>query len=1308
MRYTDEQLEVIKADIGNILVSAAAGSGKTAVLTERIAQRIISGQADVQNLLVMTFTDAAAREMRQRIESKLRQALSVEQQSETRQYLSRQLSLLPGARISTIHSFCLSVIRDFAYILKDDSGQPLIDSSFSVDDGIEADILLSECLDEWMTRVYEQADQDDTGQKPQWADAFFHLLDGYGSSHNDIAVRSLLLEIYHYLRSLPDYLAFADSRFSELQKAADNFAASPHAAELYRELLLRLNRAVAALPELEQLLAGEISLAANQARNRDLISQFLAMIACLRDLDEKLNNKPDWDEIRKISLPLAEISLPRSGAGDSPEKKEFARIFCENVAEVIYFLTGACGTDKYKKHFIFETMPVFSLSSQKIAGDIRDMLPVISLLLDLVKGLDEHYSLRKKTAGLIDFADFEHLALRILRQEEARSFYCAKFREIYVDEYQDTSSIQEEIIRQISADNCLVVGDIKQSIYRFRHARPRLFLTRAELYRQGSRGRLFELNRNFRSVSGILSSVNTIFSQLMSTGAGEIEYDSRHALVEHRADQADRVPVRMLLFNRNRPQDQAQDDNTPSAEQDEDNDNGLAADTSFAYDQLARDQQEALLAVREIHNLRREGVSWQDMAVLCRTRSIAAAYAGQLAAHGIPVQESGDSDFFDIPALRIVESLVHVLDNARQDIPLAALMRSGLLQDSFTDDELVRIRLAGRDAGLKNSPFHEAVDFCAANGQGGLKEKCGKFQTWLDSWREREKDMRVGELLDAILRQTGWPDRLALQPDGSFSCQLIRQFIRRADQFEYNRRRGLHSFARFLETIRSRGDLKQLFGSESQIVDGVKVMTIHGSKGLEFPVVFLGGINYPLNPRDSKSAVLISESLGIGMNFADSDRQIRYPTHLRLAMQQEIRAATLAEEMRLLYVAMTRARDLLIITGTVNLRHDEGSPRLRNLIRQAGKTGSLQLPPYLVLSCRSYLEWLILAMSRLPHIDLSPLAGEELTESAQVAGIAACRSMTLEWVDFTRLQNEVAGFPAAVRASEKSDFPEPAIPAEISEETCRLLQQKITAPYRYARSTRIPAKITISDLKRREDILTESDQEAETDFTCSNLQSAPAAVADPRGINLTLHHTILGERGSGSDEIKGAALGTLLHAFLRYLDLPAARQSAGITELDRQLQEMAKLNMISQEEKNRLGPFLPDMLAFVNSDLAAEMLEASGSGLYFVEMPFTLALPVAELYPKAADLAGEDRVLIQGIIDCWYERQGRITLVDFKSDYLDGTEAEVISILESRYSLQLNLYARALETITGKPVIRRLIWHIRRRRIYWLEPRPFK
>ena len=1345
MQHTPEQKAVIESSVGNLLVSAAAGSGKTAVLTDRIVQRIMAGQLDIRQVLVMTFTEAAARSMKEKIETKLRAALDQEKNASSRQRLSRQLSLLPGASISTIHAFCLDVIRNFYYCARDEQGQPLIEPGFGIDDGVESELMLRQTLDEWMNNQYEAIDL--AGSRPeeiaadaslaqkteQWQTAFYRLIEGYGDSRSDQAVRELILRLHRFLRSLPDYAAFVKTRLQELRDAAADFSSSPHNRELVRMLRVYIDRAHSRMDELQALLDGKIRFIGKADRNEAYSQQFQATFLALRQLKAYLDNGGhDWDRIREISGGLAELSLPRKSRGDSPEKQAFMALFCEFVAEAAYFLSGSCGTAKCRRHFIFDTRYVFCLPSTKIEADIKAMLPQVDLLFDLTLGLDQQYAARKRAAGLIDFSDFEHLALTILKQEEPCQYYRQRFTEVYVDEYQDTSSIQEAIIQAVSNGNCLMVGDVKQSIYRFRHARPRIFMGKAASYQSGHAGRLHELNRNFRSVEGILTAANELFSQLMSSGAGEIEYDDSQALMPYRPDNPScPSPVELLLLNRLPPQDAASSAAGPAEETPDEAAETLAGedDLPAAADEeeraqaedLSRDQQEALLVINKMHQLHDGGHPWQDMAVLCRTRAIGLTYQSQLEAHGIPTWIDTAKAYLDTPVLRQMEALVHILDNIRQDIPLTAVMRSDLYQGGFTINELALIRLDAKKTNPDCRFYHQAVFDYAAHGEDPkLCQRVQDFLNWLDALRQQEQVLSIGELIGLIFAETGWLDRLSARPDGSQQVNDLRQFQQWAEQFESRRQRGLYAFARYLENLRSKGSIDSPFDAKPADQETVRIMTIHGSKGLEFPIVFLVGTGYRITPKDNNDCLLLSETLGIGMDFADPKLQVRYPTHLKLAMLEEIKAAGLAEEMRLLYVAVTRAMDQLYIAGTMRLRPGVGDSRLQMLWQQAQTCVSRKLPDYLVLSGKNYLEWLVLALARQPGLDWSFLESGVIPEGGQ-SGVSTSEKATawnLNLYQLATLQQELAARSnkpgpdgqalSGQQNSQTADGNNPAALIEDAlselpgqgrnEEAYRETWQRIAAPYRFEQAARTPVKLTVSELKRREQIAESELFEEESGFV--------------RGIGLMMRNlpsekeTLAIKPSQSKTDSAPARLGTLLHSVFRYLDLPAACQQPDLFEIDRQLAAMHAAKMLSDDELAMVSPLAPAILAFVQSGLAAEMVKAFQDPRrpIYQEMPFTLAVPACGVYPEKAGLAGEDQVLVQGIIDCWYENGAGITLVDYKSDRLPDDPALCQAGLISRYALQLDYYALAIQKATGKPVNRRLIWLVRQGRSYDLTP----
>ena len=1391
--YTPQQKRIIDADVDNILVSAAAGAGKTAVLTDRIVRRLVDGKVDIRQLLVMTFTEAAAAEMKTRIDKKLNAALANAATARQRLQLNRQLAWLAGASISTIHAFCLGVIRDFSHLLTDADGQPLLDAAFSVDDGIEADLLLDQSLDQLLHQLYawidavreagfEHSDNSQTPVNPIYAlltevehkdsqasfiEAFYRLMDSFASGRTDEPVRDLILQQYRYLRSLPDYQQFVDGRLDTLVQAADDFDSSAYAAELLKMLTLRLDRACSVLPQLETALeqSPAITFIKNKERNKAYHVQFKAIFKTIRQMRQLISaGSVSWDDLVETGQAWQAIELPRNNRSDTDEKTSFMTQFNTYVAELIHFISGACGTKKYKDLFVFDSKPVFIFSSSRIKDDIQSMLPVVKVFYQLVLALDAYYLKQKQLLGFIDFADFEHLALRLLRMDEVNQYYQAKYAEVYVDEYQDTSSIQEAVISAISERNCLMVGDLKQSIYKFRHARPQIFKDKAELYQNSQQGQLIELNRNFRSLSTVLAPVNSLFEQLMSSGAGEIDYDDRQALVAHRQpDDAALKSAHLLVLPLDAPiQPEDGQDNPGEADNRTDWSDDLDDQTKQLED-LSIYEKEAAMAAFQILQIRKEtGQDWQAFAILCRTKAMVQKAAAVLQEKKIPVLEGSDAQRFDIPELRLLEACIHLTDNAKQDVPLAAVMRSTLSGDPFSDTELATIRLTA-DKQCKPRFFHEAVSWYWENGTDQvIRRKLGRFFNVLTNWRQRALYMRIDEWLRLLMSRTQMVGMLSAQPEGAYKIRVLEQLITLATSFEQHQRRGLHAFARYLESLREKEKLSTFFPQETQAFDGVRIMTIHGSKGLEFPVVFIIGSQYKLTPKDNRQALLMSENLGIGFDFADPIQSIRYPSHLKLAMLAEIKASGMAEEMRLLYVALTRARDQFYMIAVVDFNQESKLERLHALVRQAREIVGRTLPDHLVLACRNYLEWLMLCFARGPEADrffdyktdaadadrqksdwvirhLSPrmLLDQFQPDNRIYSASDKTDQLTDGSLDSSSGSVKVFAESNLDQSSGSADYqsrmsdPLKAVYVDVdqnreTEKQMIQLSRCILDPYRYDRATHTPLKLAVSELKRNEQLPEEGEQINSDGYhwlkqaaagslppeTGAMISEQPAKAPlpdlfDMKGINLTLQTTDLNQtidravNRTSHGKKGGAATGTLIHQVFRYLDLENLDRNNGQQSLSHQLDQMLAHNMMTKKDRAALVSWEEDIWAFVCSDLAEDMASAiKVEQAMYREMPFTLAVPVNEIYEDCAGFAQEDRLLIQGMIDCWYEKDGKVTLLDFKSDWIDGSVQEISDILKKKYTLQMTWYARAIKSSIGRLPERCLIWHVRSRRAY--------
>ena len=1328
MQLTEDQQAVVQAPVSDLLVSAAAGSGKTAVMTERIVQRIVRGELDIQSVLVMTFTEAAARQMKEKIAAKLEQARASQPDLQKQRYLGRQQTLLSSAAISTIHAFCLTVIRNFSHLAVDGAGQLQVEPGFSVSDPQVADLLLRETLDDVLSHRYETIDLAPEGETPAWQEAFYHLVDSYSTSRSDEPLRQQVIRLYQYVRSLPDYRSEMAQYQEDLAEAARDFSASRHAAVLVAQVRVLLGQAVQVLPELRELLASGVSLIKDPARNQAYHDQFRRIDAGLLQIAAKLaHDQPDWDELVGLARELDDLDLPRAG-GKDPGKARILELLRQNLAESIHCLTGQCRTDTYRQHFLFDTICLFNRTTSQIEQEIRSMLPAIGQLFDLVLELDERYRERKREQRLVDFGDFEHLALGILRQPEAAEYYRQRYQEIYIDEYQDTSSIQEAILLAIARDNVFMVGDVKQSIYRFRHARPGIFISRFDRYRQAGTGSLITLNRNFRSVPGVLGAVNEVFAQLMSPEAGEIDYSDGHGLVPHRDDPLETVPVELCLVQQGEVLEvgPSGDEGDVSIQGDGTPWNDSSAEGSADLEPLGLDAAELGLYEREARVVSQriaqmmadQAVEPRDIVILARTRAIVRLHAAALRDRAIAVIEDTGRALFDHPDLRLLKALLMTMDNPRQDIPLAAVLKSGLLGSAFAPRELLAIRVSAQQAEANCRFFHEAVDWYSVQGPDpDLKARLNLFQKELERWRDREKFRKTGEWLEWLLETTGFFHQVAAHENGAERLREVRAFVGWVHQFETNRGRGLFDLVRHMENLEQRGLGQAPYDLAESEQNAVRVMTIHSSKGLEFPVVFVVGLSGNITPKDQQEILMVSESLGVGFDWVDPSAHLRRTTHLKLAMLAEHKAQTLAEELRLLYVAMTRARDRLILVAML----PKGSQKA--LLARFDKALSWPdpvLPAYLVLSGRSYLDWLLMALARHPDIDWSQLGGKAVEESVgepdtdtefetppdsrlpePTQGVWAVQFLNLK--DYLAPAQGLSD-PEVVQEQEAVCDASPADVGDLAQAVRSFLAAKpvpeadiqkaihrISLDYPFSSAATSPVKLSVSELKRRE-----QDESLFGEEQTIELPGQNRAL----GINLDLHDlSVLTE--ISQVPVQGARLGTALHLFLRYLDLPRARSEASHTELERQLRHLEQDQVVSADETAALAGWLDAIQAFVRSDLAGRMVAAEQDRhQLYREMPFTLAVPAHSVWPDETAFAPDDRALVQGIIDCWFQENGQAILVDYKTDRISGQPDQIRQLLCERYGRQLEYYAQAITAGTGLCVAERLIVHVPSRQIF--------
>lgn len=1252
-KWTAEQLDAITEKGCNLLVAAAAGAGKTAVLVERIIRKIMdeADPVDIDRLLIVTYTKAAATEMRERIAEAISAVLESNPGSKN---VQRQLTLLNKASITTIHSFCLDVIRSNFQNID-------IDPGFRIADETEATLLKLEVLNELFEEQYEKED----GNKD-----FFELLECYGGNRDDQALQDMVLNVYDFVQSSPwprKWLDEMTERFNS-QEAGD-FGNTPWGKVLLQSVMLELE----GLGEMLSHAVGALDHAVGLEKYRSVLLQDQSNLESLRkqgDGSPKSGDtspvSPLWDDLYVRFQNLEFGRLPTAGRDCDKEKQEYVKIIRDDV--------------KTRLRKIREG--VFSTDSAGIMNDMESLYPVMKCLTRLVSEFNERYAKKKSSKSIVDFNDLEHFCLQILSDKgedgelvpsDVALGYRERFAEILVDEYQDSNLVQESILNLISKagtdkPNVFMVGDVKQSIYRFRQARPELFMEKYGAYSagKGEPYRKILLYRNFRSRREVVDAVNFIFKQIMSERVGELDYSETEAL-NHGAVFAEN-PVESAAVGGETELLIVQtggigDENSGDVE----NGNGQAetADETDGEEMLDNIQCEARLAAKRIRKImlpddkgkeflifdkakkayRR--VEYKDIVILLRTtKNWSDIFMEELTNRGIPAFADTGAGFFKTAEVQVVLSLLQIIDNPLQDIPLLSVLRSPIC--GFTTDELAELRLADR-----KSLLFEALQKLADGGAGKISEKASIFLDKLKIWRDISLYMSTDRLLWRLYDETGYYETVGALPSGEQRQANLRILFERARKFEETSYKGLFNFISFIDKLKSsRGDMgsAKMLGENDNVV---RIMSIHKSKGLEFPVVILSGCGKKFNLQDMNKSILLHQDLGFGPDVVDHRERLSYPSVPKQAIREKIKIETLSEEMRILYVAMTRAREKLIITGAVG----DIAKAAAKWAQSAGVRDS-KLPPYEMLKGARYLDWIGPALLR--HKDCGGLR--------ESAGIASSFSGTLIadpsiWRITIWNKSDIQGGKLDQTTDEDGilrwlDSTEGTVHDDG-------LRERITEildwDYPFEEASGIPAKVSVTELKRRFDSVFSEDAGALP-------ASLPILVAKPK---------FLEERKG----LSAAEAGTILHFVMQHLDFHRSCIEAQIDEMV--TKELLTVQQAQSVDKGSIYRFLA-------THLGGRMLSAGGINR---EVPFNIEIPCSEIYGGTGEMARKNEtMLLQGVIDCYFDEPDGIVLLDYKTDYVPGGRTEII---RERYRLQIGYYSRALETLTGRRVKERYIYLFR-------------
>jgi ATP-dependent helicase/nuclease subunit A len=1250
--WTKEQWEAISERNRTLLVAAAAGSGKTAVLVQRIIGKITdeTHPVDIDRLLVMTFTNAAATEMRSRIADAISAYLEEKPDSPN---IRKQLALLGKANISTIHSFCLEVIRNNFHKID-------IDPGFRIADETEVKLMKLEALDELFERQYEDENRD-----------FLDLLESYGDNRNDRALQQMALDVYEFIQSCPWPGEWLDEMTRRLEvPPGTDFGETPWGKVILASAELEISGTKDALDHA----VGIIRTTPGLEQYMDVYCEDIENVeSLLRMLRGSGGDK--WDRLFERLQQIDFARLPRAGKDADARRQDMVRKSRDNAKQTIRKLRE-----------------ITTGSSGEILEDLRAVYPQIRQLAKLVNEFHGIYTEKKKKKSIVDFNDLEHYSLEILSDisdegtlvpSSTALEYRKKFEEILVDEYQDSNLVQEAIINMISGGegegpHVFMVGDVKQSIYRFRQARPELFMTKYNTYPSG-KGHPFRkilLAKNFRSRREVIDSVNHLFRRIMSVAAGELDYNDDEALnagadypdpwdrdmdkdsdrnADMNTDRNDDYKTEILLIETG---DKDKDPSSSSSE-DTENDNylpdGNSADGQEDEEEfLDNIQYEARLAARRIKELVSPGqaakrflvfdkgrkeyrpAEYRDIVILLRTvKNWAEVFTEELSQAGIPVFADTGTGFFKTVEVQVVMSLLSIIDNPLQDIPLLSVLRSPIFL--FTEDELAEIRLADR-----NAPLFYALRKLAESVQGKTAQKAALFLESLEKWRQMSVYMPTDELLWKLYGDTGYYNMVGAMTGGEQRKANLRMLYERARQFEETSYKGLFNFINFVDRIRSsRGDMgsAKMLGENENVV---RIMSIHKSKGLEFPVVILAGCGKRFNMQDVSRSILLHQELGFGPDIVDRGLRISWPSAAKRAIQEKLRMESLSEEMRVLYVAMTRAREKLIMTAAV--RDVESSAA-----KWAGVAVSNgeRLKEYEVLKGRSFLDWI-------GPVFIAGGAGKVFHEPGFDDPGSSWRVKVMEKSDVLE-EPQAGGHEVGSIADWMYTLETTKGDPDLEEEVARRLSWQ----YAYAKISVLPAKVSVTELKRRFNV--ERTEEAD-----SLPKYIPALMRKPMFLE--------GKKGLSAVE-----KGTILHFVMQHLDYHRM-------DIEAQVEEMTAKDLLTIQQSQSID--ITKIRKFFSSPLGKRMLASAG---IHREVPFNIEIPCRELFGElGGDSANADEtVLLQGVIDCYFEEPDGIVLLDYKTDRVSE---EGTSVIRDRYGLQMEYYARALEMLMGKKVKNKYIY----------------
>lgn len=1207
MNFTQDQQRVIDTTGKNILVSASAGSGKTAVLVARIMKKVCEEGIDIDRLLIVTFTNAAAAEMRERIHNALTERIEDEPENE---HLQRQLVLLMNAQITTIHSFCLYLVRNHFEMVD-------IDPSFRLGDEGEMKLLKNDILDEMLEEYYSEGREE-----------FLEMIETMTTQRKDDSIKEYILSIYEFAMSYPWPKEWLNK--AKCQYECENFDDSDWIEFLKNEV----NKTVFDVKQ-------EILRAIKIANLSDGPYMYVEALESDLKLLTMLENAKSYEEQQEEFSQLSFAALSRKrDASVSEDKKEQVKAIRDKVKKSL---------KEIKEQYFYE-------NKEALSWQINNAGKLAGMLIEFTEKFIDCYGQAKREKMLLDFNDLEHFAIEILMDENKEYTSVAKelqehFHEIMTDEYQDSNLVQEIILTGVSKQSCggsnmFMVGDVKQGIYRFRLARPELFMEKHDSYckEEVEDSVRIDLHKNFRSRDNVIKTVNFIFAQLMRKEFGNIAYDDTEALflgAEYEEAENMDYATELLLV------DTAGEKELKLAQNEEYT--KIELEARVIAERIKKIVNEEYIYDKKEKKFRK--ASYGDIVILLRTmRGYAENISEVLREYDIPVIITSQTGYFAAIEVQTVLNMLAVIDNPKQDIPLAAVLASPI--GKLSAFEMAEIKSCYHD-----SSFEQAVFAYAAEGsKEEIKQKLQAFLELLQKIRKMVPYTPIHTIIENVLELSGYLNYVTAMPGGKQRRGNLEMLVEKAVAYEKSSYSGLFHFIRYMEQLKKYDvDFGEAVAKENAD-NSVEIMSIHKSKGLEFPIVFVSATSKNFNLQDTRAKVCLDLDFGIGVDSYDLEQRVKKPTLLKRVIARKQKLETVAEELRVFYVALTRAEEKLIITGVL----EDMEKKLKEYEMLANMQENC-ISYRMLSNTTNYLDWILQtfyrhnAMRNIQEMyEASVYEGKSLyNDDVALKVVLNEIGDIVEQLKYRHIENQMKSREIVLSMQNTQSF----------KNEKELISKKFSIGYQHEKHENIHSKISVSELK--ESALQKMVEEEAIERIYETHRQEPYIPSFAR---------------MAEEKIGGTERGNAYH---KVMELTAGKKIEGEEDLRNILEEIVRSEKMTAEQIDLLS--IPKLMKFYASPLAERMYKAGMQGKLYKEQPFLIGKDVSEIYNKSYQ--EKEMVLIQGIIDAFFEEEDGIILVDYKTDRVENGEELVL-----RYKEQLVQYAQALEALKNRKVREKILY----------------